>query len=1101
NRFCSDQVKLNEQHDALEFLQTLGNDVDESLHLCGMPKAVEQVLGGTFADQKLCIDCPHRYSRNESFTTLNVDIRNHQNLIQSLEQYVKGDRLEGDNAYWCEACDKKVTTLKRMCIDRLPLVLAIQLKRFDYDWDRGVAIKFNGYFEFPRELDMYPYTVRGLSDRVHADDSVAEPSDELSGGTNSQEDHDTTNPHGCTRYTLRGVVVHSGQASGGHYYSFIRQFCSQTRTYKWYKYDDSDVSLSQMDNEDEARSAWFGGDSTNDPGKNLLYSGNGKRWWNAYILFYEREDFQSHVSRACSSKEFVITPRLQKLVNLENVDYIYQQMQFHPLLANFVINITRVSLDMCMRKPAIIAEDLCLTTLKLVVNFCFAVRFQPVARDCILWIPLFLKLTARSQLVREKFIQWTLLSSPDRVCELLFECPYPEIRLLFAILIVSIACARQSTSCLSSLDCLKAFCEARDLYFNNLFPEKLRSTDSSVIARAESAREVLGSLICSSSQHLPDGSICRLPSLTDILLRLLLVQLYASPAEFLRRDFHADGRAPGSLNPLSETIHHTASKNVACGSSYSRGYREVYNHPLIWNSFFAIFLDYAHSGEEARRILIRLGFLETIISYALKNPGAFTSSNSSFYSSNIKLIGSRSPESLKTSLLKILGTQSSNNISPSGNDGNSPFPSMTASVDSFVLVHQAARNFSSSSYIYGSTETNNLALTVQRAGTSNLWALLSLLIRSLDVSAHCHGRPQLNRSSTSPPPPPPPREQSETSPSSHGSPGATGDETKPKPEPSRAANPYAASVQPVSVISKPLANLLFYTSSNRFISCFIRPWFNVTTVDHIANTLMFLAFENADFSSVALDALVWLFQTSREDSDLTLSLIQSLLSVQDSLKTARLRYTMFEADQSGLAFGPPLNHHAFPQYTQMIKMFMELILNDTDIQHLFQMEGNLIDWLRRWFEAIAESMQTSSSISQTHWYSPGMRSSQAQDTFMIMVRRVYEVLPMLDDDQGGSSVDSEGLEYEDGDACPSSGSHYEDPMDQLVDGFERSCPYPWYYDPEHHQKPSGQPDTPPAVLRISAPDTSSRGPTNTSSPTTNRPVQTPSQPPSDNSPQ
>ena len=25
-----------------------------------------------------------------------------------------------------------------------------------------------------------------------------------------------------TRYHLRGIVVHSGQASGGHYYSFIR---------------------------------------------------------------------------------------------------------------------------------------------------------------------------------------------------------------------------------------------------------------------------------------------------------------------------------------------------------------------------------------------------------------------------------------------------------------------------------------------------------------------------------------------------------------------------------------------------------------------------------------------------------------------------------------------------------------------------------------------------------------------------------------------------------------------------------------------------------------------------------------------------------------
>ena len=36
--------------------------------------------------------------------------------------------------------------------------MAIQLKRFDYDWERECSIKFNDYFEFPRELDMDPYT-------------------------------------------------------------------------------------------------------------------------------------------------------------------------------------------------------------------------------------------------------------------------------------------------------------------------------------------------------------------------------------------------------------------------------------------------------------------------------------------------------------------------------------------------------------------------------------------------------------------------------------------------------------------------------------------------------------------------------------------------------------------------------------------------------------------------------------------------------------------------------------------------------------------------------------------------------------------------------
>ena len=51
-----------------------------------------------------------RYSRETPFTALNVDVRNHHTLIDSLEQYVKGDLLEGANAYHCERCDKKVST-------------------------------------------------------------------------------------------------------------------------------------------------------------------------------------------------------------------------------------------------------------------------------------------------------------------------------------------------------------------------------------------------------------------------------------------------------------------------------------------------------------------------------------------------------------------------------------------------------------------------------------------------------------------------------------------------------------------------------------------------------------------------------------------------------------------------------------------------------------------------------------------------------------------------------------------------------------------------------------------------------------------------------
>ena len=48
-------------------------------------------------------------------------------------------------------------------------------------------------------------------------------------GVNDDPDKDVdvkekkTGSNSCTRYRLAGIVVHSGQASGGHYYSYIAQ--------------------------------------------------------------------------------------------------------------------------------------------------------------------------------------------------------------------------------------------------------------------------------------------------------------------------------------------------------------------------------------------------------------------------------------------------------------------------------------------------------------------------------------------------------------------------------------------------------------------------------------------------------------------------------------------------------------------------------------------------------------------------------------------------------------------------------------------------------------------------------------------------------------
>ena len=60
-RFSGEPVNLRDQHDAVEFLNTVVDSVDEALKALNLPQICSKVLGGTFADQKICKDCPHRY--------------------------------------------------------------------------------------------------------------------------------------------------------------------------------------------------------------------------------------------------------------------------------------------------------------------------------------------------------------------------------------------------------------------------------------------------------------------------------------------------------------------------------------------------------------------------------------------------------------------------------------------------------------------------------------------------------------------------------------------------------------------------------------------------------------------------------------------------------------------------------------------------------------------------------------------------------------------------------------------------------------------------------------------------------------------------------
>ncbi|XP_060775080.1 probable ubiquitin carboxyl-terminal hydrolase FAF-X isoform X3 [Neoarius graeffei] len=455
-RLWGEPVNLREQHDALEFFNSLVDSLDEALKALGHPSMLSKVLGGSFADQKICQGCPHRYECEESFTTLNVDIRNHQNLLDSLEQYVKGDLLEGANAYHCEKCNKKVDTVKRLLIKKLPPVLAIQLKRFDYDWERECAIKFNDYFEFPRELDMEPYTVAGVA-KLESNEVSAE----------SQVIHQNApfEPHlsGSSRYRLVGVLVHSGQASGGHYYSYIIQRHSNSADGQrdhWYKFDDGDVTECKMDDDEEMKNQCFGGEYMGEVFDHMMKRMSyrrQKRWWNAYILFYERMDTVSVDGELLKHiAEMTLVPKLHHLkmpsaiecgVRKQNVHFMHSRMQYSLEYFQFVkklLTCNSVYLNPPPGQEYLLpeAEEIAMISIQLAARFLFTTGFHTkkvVRGPASDWYDALCILLRHSKNVRSWFAHNVLFAYPTRFSEYLLECPSAEVRGAFSKLTVFIA--------------------------------------------------------------------------------------------------------------------------------------------------------------------------------------------------------------------------------------------------------------------------------------------------------------------------------------------------------------------------------------------------------------------------------------------------------------------------------------------------------------------------------------------------------------------------------------------------------------------------------------------------------------------------------------
>ncbi|EGR29725.1 ubiquitin carboxyl-terminal hydrolase family protein, putative, partial [Ichthyophthirius multifiliis] len=265
--YSGEPVNTIIQQDAQEFLNMIFDKVENALKGGPFEKILEGVFGGKTCSQLQCLNCGHKKRNFEKFFNLSLEVKNMKNLNESLDKFILGETISD---FQCENCQKKVDVIKNIHLSKLPNVLILHLQRIIFDLDSMQNIKLNSKLEFPHLLNLKPYMMNDL---------LSEESD--------------------FEYELAGVVVHTGTADSGHYYSYIDtnrgEFYGDRTNDAWVEFNDSRIkefSAKNIENE------CFGGqsgdqDDGNSFGGNIGVSFNlfrGKdNYKSAYILVYEKK--------------------------------------------------------------------------------------------------------------------------------------------------------------------------------------------------------------------------------------------------------------------------------------------------------------------------------------------------------------------------------------------------------------------------------------------------------------------------------------------------------------------------------------------------------------------------------------------------------------------------------------------------------------------------------------------------------------------------------------------------------------------------------------------------------------------------------------------
>ncbi len=316
--FDNEELNIREQMDIDEFFNLLIDKLENHLQKTKNKNLIKYFFQGRNIDYlEFQEGCTHHRKNEIPFYSIQLLVKNKNNLFQSLDYFIDGEVMSGDNAIFCQTCNRKIPSIKYQSFKILPRILIFVLKRFEFNYNTMTKIKINDYYEFPIELDMTNYTYDYL---------------------NNKNNYDRNKNNNL--YKLKGFVVHSGTCENGHYYSFIYD----NNYNQWFEFND--ISVKEFNIENMNKEA-FGG-------YEYIINNNTKKQEkkelnkNAYLLFYEKVDMSNCENyndvEICNNvsnyiKEEPILKQINNNLIQYNIERIIFSVQYHRFILQFLINI------------------------------------------------------------------------------------------------------------------------------------------------------------------------------------------------------------------------------------------------------------------------------------------------------------------------------------------------------------------------------------------------------------------------------------------------------------------------------------------------------------------------------------------------------------------------------------------------------------------------------------------------------------------------------------------------------------------------------------------------------------------------------------------